>query len=459
MNSAVSSAPSAILHGSLGRAIVFLAGPAVLSMGLRSAQMILDTWLVGHLGRDPQAAQTSGVFILWMLISMVQMISTGAAAVVARRAGEGDISSSAHTARQSIRLALAFSALYALLILTGGPWMLRQMGISGAPHAIAVDYTRVMALAVPGISLSYTTEAVFRASGDTRTPMKLLIAACLTFILVSPVLVLGVGGFGGFGLPGSGLSLLIGHAVWGFGGWWLLRRQGMLGGSGGGAWLDWALTRKIISVGAPAAASGMAFSLIYVLLARIATRFGDASVAALGIGHRMESLNYLTATGFALAATTLVGQNLGARQPDRADRAAWLTTGIVTSYILPVSLIMLIFAGDIAARFNTDPAVAQAAASYIRIAAWSQVCMGFEIIMGGAFEGAGDTVPPMIIQGVFGLLRVPLAGWMGFDNYLGLPGLGMGLDGLWWAISLTTIARGLILAAWWSRGKWRERKL
>jgi Na+-driven multidrug efflux pump len=216
--------------------------------------------------------------------------------------------------------------------------------------------------------------------------------------------------------------------------------------------LDPAMLLGLARVGTPYCLIGMLFSGVYLWYAHLATSFGDASLAVLGIGNRLESITYLTADGFAVAASTFVGQNLGARDSHRAEKGAWWAVSIMSAIGAALGLLFLLLPGPLLSIFTRDAEVIRLGIPYIRILAICQLFTGLEGAVGGGFAGAGNTVPPMIVHAAFALLRVPLAMWAVFD-------LGMGVTGIAWTMSLTCVFRGAILALWFRRGKWKMKAL
>ena len=207
---------------------------------------------------------------------------------------------------------------------------------------------------------------------------------------------------------------------------------------------------QIIKIGLPLATAGIIFSVVYLFMNRITASFGTEAMAALGIGNRCESLSYLGCVGFSVAVATLVGQNLGAGHPERAAKSAWYALAITGSITLGISIAFLTVPSLIAKAFIDDPKVQEIAASYLIILALSQSFMAAEIVLEGAFSGAGDTLPVMIVSILGSFARIPLAQFIAY-------GLHQGISGVWWAITLTSIVKGTILVYWFNRGKWKHK--
>jgi len=206
----------------------------------------------------------------------------------------------------------------------------------------------------------------------------------------------------------------------------------------------------IIRIGAPLSLAGVLLSLIYMWLTRFTSRFGTAALAALGIGHKMEGLGFIAISGFALAAGALVGQNLGAKQEARARQAVRLTVGYCLVVTVTTALAFLLVPRPLVALFTDDPQVIADGVLYLRVIACAQIGQSFELILEGALAGAGYTFWPQIVSTSLTALRIPLAAWWS---------RGFGLLGIWLALSVTAIARGIAMVLFWKGGGWRASKV
>ena len=292
----------------------------------------------------------------------------------------------------------------------------------------------------------FAVDAAFRASGDTRTPFLLLSVSVLAALVLDPVLILGPGPAPTMGIAGAAIATILtrGSAfVLGLG---ILARRSMVrfvapAGSS---------VPVIARVGVPTAGTGVIFSLIYVLMTRTTTRFGTPALAALGVGHRVESWAYMVGVGFGAAAAAIVGQNVGARHIKRAERSGWITTGFASVVGVIAAFVQIVFAEEFASLFTDDPAVIVVSASYLRICALSQAFVGAELVLEGALGGAGHTFPPMLASTTLTALRIPLAAW---------AALRWGVVGIWWVICLTATARGIAMMILWRLGRWKRKSL
>ncbi len=210
---------------------------------------------------------------------------------------------------------------------------------------------------------------------------------------------------------------------------------------------DWRSGVLALRIGLPVAFTGVFFSLVYIGLTRITTRFGVPALAALGIGHKLEGLSYMVAVGFGLASAAIVGQNLGAGRADRARRAGWLTASYAAGLGAGVGIAFVAFPDLMVGVFTDDPGVIADGALYLRAMALAQISMGFEIVLEAALGGAGYTVMPMLWNALFTAARIPLAAW--------LAGV-LGVAGIWWAIGLTALARGIAMMLLWRGDRWQR---
>jgi len=288
----------------------------------------------------------------------------------------------------------------------------------------------------------FAIEATFRAAGDTRTPFALLAASVLLSIGLDPLLIAGVGPFPRLGVEGAAVASV------------MVRGGGFLIGVGialkrGLIRLDvpdWRAVPTLLRVGAPLSLAGVLLSLVYMWLTRYTARFGTAALAALGVGHKVEGIGFLAISGFALSAAALVGQNLGASQEARARQAVRLTVGYCLTVTVATAIAFLTLPRTLVGLFTGDPAVIADGSLYLRVIAFAQIGQTFEIILEGALAGAGYTLLPQITSTVLTLLRVPLAAWWSGT---------IGLLGIWLALSVTAISRGVAMTLFWVRGAWR----
>lgn len=438
----------------LKSAVFKLAWPAIGSMLFMMVFNLVDVWYVSKLGAEPLAGVSAASFILWALQSISMMISEGASAMVARFMGAKDNRSAGLVVGQSLILAIGIAALITVVGLLLVRKTLMAMGLEGVVLQNAMDYLSYLLYGLVFLFLTYTIDAAFRGMGDTKTPLKIIGGALLVNLALDPLLIFGIGPFPRMGAAGAGLATMLAHVFAFIWSWILLKRREVhvTFDRTSRRWIDWSLMWRITKIGAPLALSGLLFSMSYMLLTRIISFYGPNALAALGLGHRIEGLCYNVAVGFSVAAATLVGQNLGAGKPERAEKAVWLSIFYISVFLILVSLLFFFFGTWVIRFFINDAKVIAEGARYLKIIALFEVFLGFEIVFEGAFSGAGNTVPPMLISVPLTWVRIPLA-------LLLANTLGLGSIGIWWAIAVTTGLKGVIMAVWFRRGRWKEKQV
>jgi putative MATE family efflux protein len=440
--------------GSITRGIFYLAGPAVATMFLETAFSIADIFWVGKLGAVSLAAVISSAFLIWIIWSLVGGISIGVTALVARFIGAKQPDQAAFSARQSYLFAIFFALAITIAGLLFTRWPFVLMGTETNVTYLGIRYLRIIFVGAIGFFLIDVFSAIFRAAGDTKTPLLVIGGSLALNIVLDPLLIFGVGPFPRMETAGAALASIISQAV---GALLFIRliARGKLGFRFSlvpSLNLDFSMVWRVLRIGIPASSAWILFSVVYLFINKIVALFGTEAIAALGIGNRMESLSFHACMGFSIAASTLVGQNLGAQKPERSAQAAWQSAGIAVLITGFVGAMFLTFPRQIASFFISDPNVIAIGIGYLKIVALSQMFMALEIVLEGAFAGAGNTVPPMMVSIAGSLARIPLA-------YLLAVQWGIGISGVWWAITATSIVKGIVLTYWFSRGKWKSKKI
>lgn len=425
-----------------------VAWPMVLLGWVRALYLIADTWWVGHLGTPQLTALGIASFGWWILDQLSELAGTGVHALGAQREGAGRRDALGEVFWHG---ALVAAVLWLVAIVMGQTlvqFYLDAMGVVDvAVRYHASTFLVAATLAWGGLFAQAIVSAVFRGLGHSRAALGIAAFGFVVNAALDPLLIWGGLGVPAFGVAGAawatGIAALCSAML---GGVVLLRRRIALLLPR----LDVSLVREIVRIGAPISVTGMAFSCVYVVLGRLIVQFGEYHMAAVGLGHRLESFFYLASTGFAVAAATLVGQNLGARDAEGARRAVTITARTCSAMMVAGGLIAVVGADAAVAWFTDDPLVADSAALYLRVQAAIWVGMGFEMVYEGAFAGAGHSTPPMWIVGVLTAARVPLS-WL-----LAIV-LGWGIIGVWIAVAFSTLSKGLLLRYWWGRGTWATR--
>jgi putative MATE family efflux protein len=450
---AVATGGGDLLHGSIDRVLLRLAGPAILAKALHAGLGLVDVFWVGRLGAAPTAAVTTSFFASWVLLSATDLTALGILAHVARNLGAGDRTRAAHASSQGMLLGIGLGGVLALVAWIVTPALFASL--HAAPDVVApgVAYLRIFYLAAPLTFTCTNAEFAMRAAGNTRTPLLVTAGMVLVNAVLDPLLIFGWGPIPASGVHGAAYATF-GAQVLGVGGfaWLAVRRHPHLPLARASLRaFDRRLAANLLRIGAPGMAMGSLFAGIYLFMSGIAARIGTAPLAVMGLANRVESVTYLVCHGFGAATATLVGQNLGARQVPRAARAAWRSVWWMLLYGVATGAVMILFPRTVLAVFSNDAAVLDAGVPYLRILGIAMPFMAVEIVLENAFAGAGDNVPPMVISVPMNLIRVPLLVWT--------TTIGAGLLGIVWVVTSTAVARGILAAVWFHRGRWAERRL
>ena len=443
---APSTLVAGITEGPLRPAIIALAWPAVGTTLFQVLFNITDTFWVGRtLGPAALAGVSVASYAIWIMTSIGELVGVGLTAVAARRHGERNPDAAARATGTALWMALAIG----LAVAAGGVALLRPlfrvMQTAADVSRYGHDFLVVQLLGAALVYGYFVVAAAFRSAGDTRTPFYLLGAAVLVNLVLDPVMILGIGPFPALGVYGAALATVLTRGLGFAVGLALLIRRGAVRNA-----FEWRLARTIARIGLPMMLTGVLFSLIYVWLARVTAGFGTPALAALGIGHKVEGVSYMICVGFALAAETMVGQNLGAGRPDRARKAGWTTVRIAMVPTITLGVLFLLIPERLAAIFTADPATIAAAASYLRVVAPAQIAIAFEQVLEGSLGGAGYTIWPMVWVVALSAIRIPLAPWAAAN---------WGLTAIWWVLTLTAVGRAVALTLLWHRGGWHRSRV
>lgn len=435
----------------IGRAVLLLAVPMVLEMCMEAVFAVADVFFVGHLHLTDAISTVGFTESLMTIIYAIAMgLSVGAAATVARRVGEGDHDGASRAAVQSIIMGLAIGAVLGAIGIALAPQLLRIMGADEGVVSTGTAFARVMIGASGGVTLLFIINSVFRGGGDAAIAMRVLWIANAINITLGPCLIFGIGPFPKLGVTGAAIGTSIGR--------WtgvliqcycFTRRDGRIRIRLPHLRFDWHVMRNIVSISGAATFQSFIGTASYMALVRIISAFGSAAIAGNTIGIRVFLFALLPSWGISNAATTLVGQNLGAGHPDRAEESAWKICVYNTICLGSIGVIFLLFAPLIVSVFTNEPEVAGYAVSCLRIVAVGFLFYGTAMTLTAAFNGAGDTRTPTIINVVsLWVLEVPLA-WV-----LARP-LGLGPTGAFIALNVGFTAICVISIWIFRRGTWK----
>ncbi len=431
--------------GSIRRAVILLSIPMILEMCMESVFAIVDIFFVGRIGKEAVATVGLTESVLTLVYSVAIGLSMAATAMVARRIGEKNTEEASRTAAQSLLISLALTVVISLSGAALAPRILEAMGASPATAAIGSSYTRIVFSGSIVVMLLYLINGIFRGAGNASIAMWSLWIANGCNILLCPILI------HFYGLPGAAMATVIGrgtgvcyqlyHLVRGSGMIHIVRKQFRP---------DGAIIRGLSKIAWTGTMQFLIGSASWIVMARIIARFGDTAIAGYQVSIRILLFFLLPAWGMSNAAATLVGQNLGAKLPDRAEQSVRTASWYNTLFMLTVSLIFLFAAGTIVSFINGDPEVVAIATRSLRITSLGYVFYGVGMVLTNAFNGAGDTRTPTIINlFCFWAFQIPLA-WI-----LAIT-LEMGPKGVFLAILVTETTITIVSFLVFRRGRWKK---
>lgn len=439
-------------EGPIGRSILLLAIPMVLEMIMESVFAVVDIFWVGHLGTDAAATVGLTESLLTLIYALAIGLSIGATATIARRIGEQNPDGAARAAVQAIALALIVSLALALIGAPLAPRLLALMG--GSPWVIehGSSFTRVMLAGNVTVVMLFMVNAIFRGAGDAAIAMRTLWLANWINIILGPCLIFGIGPFPKLGIVGAAIATNIGRGtgalfalsrLFSSGGRFEIKRHHLR--------LEPAIMARLVRLSATGTFQVFIGMASWIGLVRIISSFGSNAVAGYTFGIRVILFALLPSWGMSNAAATMVGQALGARNPDRAERAVWRAGFYNMIFLGIVGLVFILFAPQIIWLFTDVPDVAKYGVDCLRIVAYGFLFYAYGMVLGQSFNGAGDTWTPTIINlFVFWLWEIPLAYLLGVQFELGPRGVFVAMT-----IAFSTLA--LVSAAVFRRGRWKTR--
>ncbi len=441
-----------LTSGPIGRSLLSLAWPVMLSNLFHTLYHLVDTLWLGRLGKVAVAAQTIAWPLIFLAISIGAGVTITGTALVAQYTGARRREEANHAAGQ----VFAFTGILAVGLAVIGAFAARPlMVIMGAGPDLLPDATAYLQIIYAGIPLMFgmfVVAALLNGVGDTVTPMKLMGVSVALNILLDPFLIFGWGPFPAWGVAGAAIATIISRGIVALIGIALLF-SGRLGIHirPHHLRLRWDTVNQIVVIGGPASLGQAGTALGFSIMTGILARFGTAVVSAFGIGNRIISIALVPAMGLGQATATVVGQNLGADLAKRAERSAWTGMGISTAVLVTASVVVLALRASLVRIFIADPEVIALGARMFTLVSIAFPFMGILQVIIGTYQGSGHTVYSMFFS-LFRLwvLRVPLVYLLGFTMKLG-P------DGVWWAMLASNFGAATLSLGWFLTGNWKHR--
>ncbi|MBI2843127.1 MAG: MATE family efflux transporter [Armatimonadetes bacterium] len=443
-----------ITSGHIWSAVWYLAWPTAINTLILTGYSIINRMFLGRLpeGVAPALAAVGiGGTTLMIQFALMIGLAVGASALVARFLGAENYDDANDATRQAMIISILGGVVSAVPLIAFARPIVSFVGAKGPAVPLAADYLAITAYFSVPMFVYVVIADVLRSAGDVRRMLYVGAVVIVFNIVFDWLLIFGVGPFPALGVRGAAIATGISRVAGLFLIVWVLRRS-VLSQSLDHLRPHFAWFRRIMNIGWPAMIMNLLWTTAFAGFIKVLAYLPDATAAqaALTVGITIESLAFMPGVAYSIAATPLVGQNLGAGKPERAVHSAWVAAGQAAAIMSSVAVIFLLIPEKLAVLFTDKETVVPLIVSYLIINAFSEPFQALGMVLRGALQGAGDTRKPMLITLLTNwIIRLPLA-WLLANT------LGYGATGAWVAMSATTILSGLLVAAWFVRGSWRE---
>ena len=438
--------------GSLLGNLWSLSWPMTITSSLTMLGPTIDMIWVGRLG----SVSIAGVGVAGMAVMLVNSammgLNMGLRAMIARFIGEGDVEGANNVARQAFIISARFGTIMAVVGIILAEPILSLLGLEADVVAEGAAYMRIMFVGSVVMSFRTMTEGTMQASGDAITPMRIAIFFRIFHVAICPFIIFGWWIFPRLGVSGAALTNVISQSLGvTLGLWFLFTGRTRLRLNLRNFHLDRDIIWRIVKIGIPASINGMERSVVNIVMMWFVVSFGTLAVAAHTIMQRLEMIVLMPGMGFGMAAGVLAGQNLGAGQPERAERVGWLAGGLLTGLMIISSLAVWFWAESIISIFNAEPGLEEIAATFLRIQIAGFLVLGIAAVLTDCLNGVGDTMIPMLASlSSMWLVQVPMAFFLPrFTN--------IGVYGVRWAMVTALAVRAVTYIVYFRHGRWKRK--
>lgn len=431
-----------LLKGSIVKGLSKLALPIMLTSFLQMAYNLTDMIWIGRVGSNAVTAVGIAGMLVWLSNGLVMIARIGGQVKVAQCLGANRISEARRYAKTAFQMGIGCGLLYGFISITCNSLMIDFFKISDA--TIARDASNYLYIVGGMVVINFMNQVftgMWTALGKTTVTLAATLVGLSINIILDPILIFGIGPFPSLGVVGAALATVLAQFIVlsvfviiafrdklffkEMKDWKVLNREDV---------------RTITTIGLPVGMQSMLFTFISMIISRMITGFGDTAIAVQKVGTQIESISWMTAEGFGTAVNAFVAQNYGAKQEERVDKGYKIAMSIMVIWGMVTTLALVLFPESLFRIFISEPDLLPMGVDYLMILGYSQIFMCTELATAGAFQGLGKSFQPSIIGVSLNLLRIPLA-------YI-LCNTSLGLDGIWWAISISTVAKGVVLPIW-----------
>jgi putative MATE family efflux protein len=432
---------SNLTEGNVLKKLIVLALPIMGTSLIQMAYSLTDMIWVGELGSRAVTAVGTAGFYTWLAFAFIMIPKIGAEIGVAQSVGRKDGKETKNYIRHSIQMNVVLAILYGAAMIIFRKQLIGFFNIEGDDiNGMSISYLVIVSVGMIFYFLPPVLTSIFNGHGDSRTPFIINTVGLMANIILDPLLILGIGPFPRMEVAGAAVATIFAQFVVTMVFIFVIRKKtNFFLGLNFLQSPDWNYMRKIIKFGMPVALQSGAFTVIAMIIARILAKWGSTPIAVQSVGAQIESISWMTAGGFQTALSAFVGQNYGAKKWDRIYKGYYTAIGIISVIGVITSSLLIFFPEPIFSIFISEENVIKDGVVYLRILGVSQLFMCIEITTSGAFNGLGKTIPPSIVGVALNAMRIPGAL---------LLSAAIGLNGVWWSISLSSVLKGLILTSW-----------
>ena len=423
--------------------LFLVALPIMATSFIQMAYNMADMFWIGRVGYDAVSAVGTAGFFMWLSMALVSLSQVGAQVGVSQAIGAKDYDKAERSGRSALHLAAFNGICYMLFALLFRHSLIQFFAVPNPEINLwGEQYLAIVALGFPFAFMSMTFTSIYNGSGNSQVPLMINAVGLVLNMLLDPVMIFGLVGFPEMGVAGAALATVIAQSVVaGLFVWHIHSKYSPVQHFRFFKTPDFERIKQLLKLGYPVAIQSGTFTVIAMFIARRLSDFGDMPIAVQKVGSQIEAISWMTAVGFGTALGAFVGQNYGAKAYGRIKEGYRKAVLLMFAYGTLTSLLLIFFAEPIFSVFIPDPNVIPHGAVYLRILGVSQLFMCLEISTAGAFNGMGKTVPPSVVSFIFTGLRLPVALLISQPEILGL-------NGVWWTITGSSIFKGVVLVSW-----------
>lgn len=434
-----------LTEGSITGKLVRLALPIMATSFVQVAYNMTDMIWLGRVGTKAVAASGTAGFFTWFASALFMITKIGAEVSIAQSVGREDMESARKFASNTLKLTTVIAIIYSLILIAFRHEVIGFFNLGDAEVIkMSIDYLVIVSLGFAFYFLNPVFSGIFNGLGDSATPFKINSIGLVTNMILDPLMIMGIGPFPAMGVSGAAWATIIAQFIVTVVFVFNCRQKSKIFEDLNVMRIsfDKECIRTIFKLGLPSSVQQGFFAIIGMIVARIIAQWGPTAVAAQKVGNQIESISWMTAAGFSTAISTFVGQNYGAGKWDRI-KEVYIKGLRIVGVIGAFATILLIFGANPLFKFfiPDDPEALKIGVRYLKILGLSEILMTCEIASRGAFNGLGRTVPPSVVGVVFNALRIPMA--------LILSSTSLGLDGVWWTVTISSSLKGIVLTMWY----------